>query len=93
MDFTFIFEWINVAALLMALIVGYIIKHAVKNTRVNDFIPLICALVGVIIVLAVDIPMGDISIYSVVIGAISGIAATGVYEAFANFIDKGKATE
>lgn len=93
MDFTVIFEWTNIAALLMALVVGYIIKHAIKNERVNDFIPLICALVGVIIVLAVDIPTGEFTVYSVVIGAISGIAATGVYEAFANFIEKDKKQE
>lgn len=87
MDFTVIFEWTNIAALLAALVVGYIIKHAVKKERVNDFIPLICALVGIIVVLAVDIPTGECSVYSVIIGAISGIAATGVYEAFANFIE------
>ena len=88
-------EWINVAAVILALCVGYIIKHAVKNERVNDFIPQICAAVGIIVTLCVDIPAGTVSVYTVVIGAISGLAATGLYEAFKNFVEglSGKKTE
>lgn len=81
------FSMLNISALLAALIVGYIIKHAIKNENVNRFIPLICAIVGIIVVTCVDVPNGAFTVNSVISGAISGIASTGCYEAFKNMIE------
>lgn len=86
MDIIDITSWINVAALVLALCVGYVIKHAVKSERLDDFIPLICAAVGIAVVASTDAASGALTIYSIVIGAMSGLAATGLYEAFANML-------
>lgn len=66
-------------------LVGYIIK-LFKNEKLNDFIPGICAIVGVV--------LGLVSFYTIpnlipasdwltasVIGGFSGLAATGVNQA------------
>lgn len=84
----FIADWINVAALLGAWAIGYVIKHAVNRESVDRFIPLICMLVGIVVVVCGDYADGVFNVDSIVMGAISGLSATGLYEAIKNIIEK-----
>lgn len=80
----FISEYISMIALVAALCVGYILKNLVPNDEVNKFIPLIAALVGLVICLW---EAGWIATpETVVMGIVSGLASTGLYEAFKQFI-------
>lgn len=84
----FISEYISVIALVAALCVGYILKNLVPNDEINKFIPLIAAVVGLVICLweANWVATPEI----VVTGVVSGLASTGLYEAFKNFIGQLK---
>ena len=86
MDFSFVVEYISPIILVACLIVGYVIKHAIPNETINRYIPLILAVLG--IVLNVWACMG-ISLEIAVTGAMSGLASTGLYELFAQLIEKG----
>ena len=92
MDLTIITDYISPVAMIAALAVGYICKNIVTTDKINRFIPLIAALVGVVVCVATDIPNGTFSVMTVVTGLISGLASTGLYEAFKNFIHAGKAS-
>lgn len=80
----FISEYISVIALVAALCVGYILKNLVPNEEINKFIPLIAAMVGLVICLweAQWVATPE----TVVMGIVSGLASTGLYEAFKQFI-------
>lgn len=80
-------EWINPAATVLALVVGFCIKAATKNDNITRFIPTICAVVGIVVVVIADYTAGTLTVYSVVIGAMSGLAATGLFEMVKNWID------
>lgn len=84
----FINEYISIIALVAALAVGYILKNLVPNEEVNKFIPLIAALVGLGICLweAQWVATPE----TVVMGVVSGLASTGLYEAFKQFIGQLK---
>lgn len=84
----FISEYISVIALVAALCVGYILKNLVPNEEVNKFIPLIAAVVGLVICLweANWVATPE----TIVIGVVSGLASTGLYEAFKQFIGQLK---
>lgn len=84
----FISEYISVIALVAALCVGYILKNLVPSDEVNKFIPLIAAVVGLVICLweANFVATPE----TVVTGIVSGLASTGLYEAFKNFIGQLK---
>ena len=66
------------------LIVGYILKNIWTNEEVNKFIPLIVAIIGVICNIWA---LHTFDFNTVMIGAASGLASTGVYEAFKNLIE------
>lgn len=76
-------EYMVPAALIGCLVVGYCLKNVVKNSRVNDFIPLILAVVGAIIVCSLD----GVSVMSIITGAVSGLASTGLHQTFTRFVE------
>lgn len=82
-------NWINPAAMLLALVVGFCIKAATTDERILRFIPTICALVGIAVAVIADLTTGEFGVYSVVIGAMSGLAATGLFEMVKNWLDRG----
>ena len=84
----FLNDYMVAVVLGICLCVGYVIKAVFKSERVNQFIPLIVAVVGVVInlwasawVFTPDVLLG---------GLASGLASTGMYEMFRNFIAEGK---
>ena len=93
MDLSMLTEYISPIAMVAALGVGYICKNIVTSDRLNRFIPLIAAVVGVAVCVATDISSGAFSVNTIVVGMISGLASTGLYEAFKNLINKTKTAE
>ena len=82
MDISMINDFIMPMALVAALCVGYIVKNIIPSEKINNFIPLIAAVVGVVVV---GFSQGW-TVDGVVVGMVSGLASTGLYEAFAQII-------
>lgn len=70
----------------LCLIVGYIIKHWVKDAD-NKIIPTVVTAVG--IAAAVAMNWGSITVEVIVGGALSGLASTGLHQLFKQWIDNG----
>lgn len=72
------------------LLIGFIVKKWVKDVD-NKWIPTIVAIAGAL--LAILINWGNIStdtVLNIVVGgAISGLASTGLHQAFSQWIDNG----
>ena len=83
MDISIINDYIMPLALVAALCVGYIVKNVVPNDKINNFIPLIAAVVGIVVI---GLSQGW-TVEGVVAGMVSGLASTGLYEAFAQVIE------
>lgn len=82
-----ILELVTPLITLACLIVGFVIHNTkVLKERLDDFIPLIVTVLGIVLGLALDGP----SIKNAIIGALSGLSSTGLYEAFKNLIEKGR---
>ena len=84
MDFTILTEHFVLVVLVACLVVGYIIKHATFFKWIpNDDIPVILAVFGAVLNLAVS----GLSIESAVYGAVMGLASTGLHQSFKTFIE------
>lgn len=77
---------INGGVMLFCLAIGYIIKTSVPKID-NKYIPLIMALVGIIVAV---FNSQNIDFNIVLGGLITGLASTGLYEAFRNLIQNNK---
>ena len=70
----------------ICLCVGYVIKHFIPTDKINKFIPLIMATLGVFINAWVN---GFAFTPDILLGGLtSGLASTGMYEMFAQFIKR-----
>ncbi len=84
MEINFMNEYLVLVVLGICLCVGYIIKHMIPNDKINRYIPLIVGVLGVVLnswlnawVLSPEILLG---------GLASGLASTGLHEAYKNLI-------
>lgn len=90
MDFTFLTEYFVLVVLVACLVVGYIIKHATFLKWIpNNDIPVILAVVGAVM----NALVSGVSVESVVYGAVTGLASTGLHQGFKNFVEGTKKTE
>lgn len=80
-------EYIAIPVLIICLCVGFIIKYAIPSEKLNRFIPAIVGVLGLVI--SVWANGFTISPQIVVEGLLSGLASTGMYEAFHQFLKKG----
>lgn len=80
-------KFITVVVLGICLCVGFIIKYAIPSEKINRFIPLIVGLIGVFV--SVWASGFTISPEIILKGLVSGLASTGMYEAFRQFLKKG----
>lgn len=69
----------------ICLAVGYIVKHWVKDVD-NKIIPTLCAILGVAV--AVWMSWGSITPEVILSGLASGLASTGLHQAFKQLINK-----
>ena len=69
----------------ICLCVGYILKNVVTTAKVNRFIPLIMGVLGLGLNMWINLGVSPEIILG---GLVSGLASTGLYEAFRQFIKK-----
>lgn len=86
MDLNVIINYVNVVILGICLCIGYMLKNAVSSNKINRYIPLIMGVFGM--VLAIVSNINQISLEIILMGLISGLASTGLYETFRNLINK-----
>ena len=85
MDISFLNEYMIPVIIGLCLCAGFVVKHWVSDVD-NRIIPTMCALLG--IALSVWIYWGSITPETLLSGLASGLAATGLHEAFVQFIRK-----
>ena len=83
-DLNFMAELYMPLVLAFCLIVGYILKHWIKDVD-NKLIPTILAILGAFCACATT---RAITLELVVGGALSGLASTGLHQVFKNLINK-----
>ena len=83
MDISVLLDYINIVILGICLCVGFIIKTSLTFID-NKYIPLILGWLGLAINVVTNLP--NITPAVILTGLISGLAATGAYEAFKNLI-------
>jgi hypothetical protein len=69
----------------VCLCVGYIVKRWVEDVE-NKYIPTLCAVLGV--VMAFWMNWGNITPEVLLMGLVSGLASTGLHQAFTQMINK-----
>ncbi|EET59415.1 holin [Marvinbryantia formatexigens DSM 14469] len=89
MDFTVLTEHFVLVVVVACLVVGYVIKHATFLKWIpNDDIPVILAVIGA----GMNLAISGVSIESAIYGAVMGLASTGLHQGFKSFVE-GTATE
>ena len=84
MDISFLNDYLVLVVVGICLCLGYIIKQSLTFIQ-NKYIPLIMAIVGIILNVWLS---GYMDIEILLGGMFSGLASTGFYELFRNFIEK-----
>ena len=87
----FLNEYVVAIVLVGCLCAGYIIKHVVPSEKINSFIPAIVGVLGVF--LNVWLNQWTLSPAILVGGLVSGLASTGLHQAFKQFVDHLGKTE
>ncbi len=83
MDLTFITEMYVPIIVVACLIVGYIVKKWIKDVD-NKYIPTLVCILGAILGCAIT---QAIDVNVIVAGAASGLASTGLHQAYKNLIE------
>lgn len=69
----------------ICLCVGYVIKHLIPTNKVNRYIPLVMAVLGV----GLNVWLNFAITPEVLLGGlVSGLASTGLHQLFTKFIEK-----
>ena len=84
MGIEFLNEYMVPVIMGICLILGYIVKHWISDVD-NKIIPTLCAVIGVL--LAFWINWGNITPEVILTGLVSGLAATGMHQAFKQLIE------
>lgn len=85
MDLSFLQKYIVALVLAICLCVGYILKHLIPTKKINKFIPLIMGLLGIFL----NLWLSDWKLTPVIVlgGLVSGLASTGLHQAFTKLIN------
>lgn len=87
-DLSTISTYLVPSVVILCLLVGYIIKNLIPNDSINRFIPLIVGVLGVAATIFTAIATGvPITVDVVVSGLSSGLASTGLFEAYKNLLN------
>lgn len=82
-----IHDYISIIIVVAGVGVGYVIKNTPKiNERLHDYIPLIVGGLGILL----NVLQNGLGIEQAVVGLTSGLASTGLYEAYKNTIQNKK---
>ena len=85
MDFSQLTQYFVLVVMIACLVVGYIIKTSFDKIP-NKYIPTILAVLGAVL----NAVVSDMSVESVVYGALMGLASTGLHQAFTRFVEGEK---
>lgn len=86
MNLNFITENYMTLVVIACLVVGYCIKHITWLEKLsNQYIPTIMVLLGAVLGCIAN---QEISLETIVYGAVSGLASTGLHQAFKQLIHK-----
>ena len=85
MDISALTQYFDLVVVGICLCVGFIIKTSFDKIP-NKYIPLIVAILGLIIKISTN--YNGINAEIILSGLLSGLASTGLYEAFRNLIGK-----
>ena len=81
----FLNDYIVAVVVGICLCVGFIFKNVVTTDKVNKYIPLIVGVLGVVL----NVWVAGVLTPEVILGGlVSGLASTGMYELFAQFLKK-----
>lgn len=91
MTLDFLNDYYVPVVLVACLVVGYCIKHISKLDAIaNEYIPLILAILGAVLSCVAS---ASITLETIVYGAFTGLASTGLHQAFKQFINKKTESE
>lgn len=83
-------EFVVPIIVLACLVIGYVIKHTPYLDKIaNSYIPLIVTVLGAIL----GVVTSGLSIEAVIYGAVSGLASTGLHQAFTRVLGLDKKGE
>lgn len=85
MDLTFLVNFAVPIIVGVCLCVGYVIKNVITTDTINKYIPLIMAVLGVVLNIWINMSFTPEILLG---GMFSGLASTGLYEAFKQLIKK-----
>ena len=85
MDLSGLTQYISLVVMGICLCVGFVIKNSLDFIP-NKYIPAIMLVLGTIINVLMN--LSGISAEVILTGMLSGLASTGLYEMFKNFINK-----
>lgn len=85
MDLTFLANFAVPIIVGVCLCVGYVIKNVITTDTINKYIPLIMAILGVVLNIWINMSFTPEILLG---GMFSGLASTGLYEAFKQLIKK-----
>lgn len=90
MDLSFLSDYYIPVVLVACLVVGYCIKHITWMGKIaNEYIPTILAVLGAVLaVLSAYLGKSPVTLETVVYGAFTGLASTGLHQAFTQVISK-----
>lgn len=88
MDLSFITQMYVPIILVACLVIGFILKRWIKDVD-NKWIPTIVTVVGAILGWLIN----GLSIESIVAGAVTGLASTGLHQLFKQLIDNSTKPE
>ena len=83
MDLTMLVEYMSLSIVGICLCVGYMLKNLVATDKINRYIPVIMGVLGLVLNLILK---KDFSIDVILGGMVSGLASTGMHQAFTNLI-------
>lgn len=86
MDITQILDYLDLLIIAAGLLIGYLIKHTPKLDSLTSYIPLIVSLVGAVIGVATK----GLSVEVIIMGATSGLASTGLHQAYTQLLKLGE---
>lgn len=85
MDLSFLSKYAIPIIVGICLCVGYVIKNLITTDVINKYIPLIMAVLGIVLNIWLNMAFTPEILLG---GMVSGLASTGLYEAFKNLISK-----
>lgn len=85
MDLSVLSQYLSIVVMGICLCVGYVIKNSLDFIP-NKYIPAIMLVLGTTINILMN--LNGINAEVILVGMLSGLASTGLYELFKNFINK-----